>query len=231
MFAPQYAGLALPYLFRDVDHLHKVLYGEVGNEIKQEFTKNANSTLLDWWDRSPRNLTARKEIKTPDDLKGVKLRTPEIPITLDSWKALGANPTPLAFTELFTALEQKVVDGQENPVDIIYTSKFQEVQSHIMRTEHSISTYSLMINDKKLASFPADVQKVIKDASVEAGNFEKQLTKQSEEQYFKSLKDAGMKVIDVDKSLFAKKIEDSKVEDKYAKDWAPNLLKRIRDVK
>lgn len=230
-FAPEYGGLATPYLFRDTAHLRKVLRGDIGKEINAAIKKNANSTVLDWWDRSPRNLTARKEIKTPDDLSGMKLRTPQIPNILDSWKALGANPTPMAFTELFTALEQKVVDGQENPVDLIYTSKFFEVQSHLMKTEHMIAPYCLMVNSNKFEALPKDVQAVIKNAALEAGKFVQDLTKEKEQDYFKKLQAAGMKIVEVDKSLFAKKLEAAKVEDKYADKWAPNLLKRIRDVK
>jgi tripartite ATP-independent transporter DctP family solute receptor len=230
-FAPEYGGLATPYLFRDNNHLRKVLEGDIGKEIDDKISKNAGSTVLSWWDRSPRNLTARKEIKTPEALAGMKLRTPEIANILDSWKALGANPTPMAFTELFTALEQKVVDGQENPVDLVYTNKFNEVQSHIMKTEHLIAPFVLMVNSKKLEALPADAQKVIKDAAKEAEKYEADLTKKSEDDYFKKLQDAGMKVVEVDKALFAKKLEAAKVEEKYADKWAPDLLKRIRDVK
>lgn len=230
-FAPRYTGLSTPYLFRNVEHLHKVLQGDIGNEINEEINKNANSTVLDWWDRSPRNLTARKEIKIPEDLAGLKLRTPEIPIFLDSWKALGATPTPMSFTELFTALEQKVIDGQENPVDLIYTNKFNEVQSHLMMTEHLFGSYVMLINTKKLKSFSPDVQKAIKDAALEAGKYEQDINKKSEQGFFKKLQEAGMKIVEVDKSLFAKKLEAAKVEEKYIDKWAPNLLKRVRDVK
>jgi tripartite ATP-independent transporter DctP family solute receptor len=230
-FAPEYGGLATPYLFRDAEHLRKVLRGDIGKEINARISTNAKCTVLSWWDRSPRNLTARKEIKTPEALAGMKLRTPEIANILDSWKALGANPTPMAFTELFTALEQKVVDGQENPVDLIYTSKFNEVQSHLMKTEHMIAPYVLMANSNKLERMPQDVQKAIKDAAVEAGKFVQEVTQKTEQEYFKKLQESGMKIVEVDKSLFAKKLEAAKVEEKYADKWAPNLLKRIRDVK
>lgn len=230
-FAPEYGGLAQPYLFRDQEHLRKVLDGEIGKEINAQISKNAGATVLGWWDRSPRNLTARKEIKTPEDLAGMKLRTPEIANILDSWKALGANPTPMAFTELFTALEQKVVDGQENPVDLVYTNKFYEVQTHIMKTEHLIAPFVLMVNSKKLESLPPDLQKAVKDAAVEAGKFQSEVAKKSEQEYFKKLEEAGMKVVEVDKTLFAKKLEASKVEDKYTEKWAPDLLKRVREVK
>jgi TRAP-type transport system periplasmic protein len=231
MYTPKYAGLSTPYLFRDQEHLTKVLAGDIGKEIAEEFHKGLNSTVLDYWDRSPRNLTANKEIKEPKDLKGLKLRVPEIPNIVDSWSALGANPTPMAFSELFTALDQKVVDGQENPVDLIYTSKFYEVQKYMMQTEHLIAPFIFLVNDKKLTSFPQDVQKVIKDAAVEAGKYEKDITKKSELDYIEKCKQAGMKVVQVDKTLFAKKLEEANVEAKYADQWAPNLLKRIRDVK
>jgi tripartite ATP-independent transporter DctP family solute receptor len=229
-FAPEYGGLATPYLFRDSEHLRKVLRGDIGKEINAAISKNAKCTVLSWWDRSPRNLTARKEIKTPEALNGMKLRTPEIANILDSWRALGANPTPMAFTELFSALETKVVDGQENPVDLIYTSKFNEVQSHLMKTEHLIAPYVLMVNSSKLEKLPQDLQNAIKAAALEAGMFEQEVTQRTEQEYFKKLQEAGMKIVEVDKSLFAKKLEAAKVEDKYADKWAPNLLKRIREV-
>lgn len=230
-YAPDYAGLSMPYLFNNLDQVHKVFAGPIGQDISKEFQKNLNAQVLGWWDRGPRELTANKEIKTPDDLKGLKLRVPEIPIIVDSWKALGANPTPMSFDQLFNALQQHVIDAQENPLDLIYTSKFNEVQKDVMLTDHMLVPFIVFINNDKLNSLPQDTQKILKDDAVKAGTYENDLTAKSLEDYKQKLTAAGMKVVPVDQSLFIKKLSDAKVADKYADKWAPNLLQKIQDTK
>lgn len=228
MAAPKYEGLTFPYLIRDQQHLLNVLNGEIGEELKNEFQTNLNATVLDWWIRSPRNLTANKEVKVPDDLKGVKIRVPEIPLYVETWKAFGATPSVMAFTEVFTSLEAGVIDAQETPLDTIYASKFNEVQKYMMKTEHTINPIMLFINTAKFNSFPAEIQQIFRDAAVEAGEYEQELVKSSEEEMLKELTEYGMVVVEVDKEQFRSKL--TELEATLEGNWVPNLLDRVREV-
>ncbi len=231
MFAPEYGGVSLPFLIKDTDHLDRVLYGDIGNEINEVIHQTLNSRILDFWHRGPRNLTANKEVLTPDDLNGMKLRVPEMPLIVEAWKALGANPTPMAFDELFVALEQGTVDGQENPLDMIYTSRLHEVQTHTMITEHLVAPMIVVMNNDKFESFPEEIQTQIEEAIKEAGTYQKQLVKENEAEYFKKMQEEGVNMVEnVDRESFRKKIEESDVQQKFENEWVPNLLDRIREL-
>ena len=232
-YAPKFQALVVPFVFSSVEHMDKVYKGEIGKQLDAAFRSSTKSTVLAVWHRGPRNITANREIKTPDDLRGLKLRVTTIPIVVAAWTAMGANPTPIAFPELFVALQQGVVDGQENPLDLIYTSKFQEVQKYLVLTQHTYSPWLLMMNTDKYNSFPPEIRKQIDEAAAEATTYQNSLVKESEAKYLKMLKDAGVKVIEVDKSLFTKRFIDNGVEQKLAEKYpeVPDLFKRIREAK
>jgi TRAP-type transport system periplasmic protein len=230
-FIPEYQGLVLPFLFDNVEHMDRVYDSEIGEEINQAFQEKVNSRMLAVWHRGARNLTANKEIKTPEELEGIKLRVTTIPLVVKAWEAVGANPTPIDFGELFISLQQKAVDAQENPLDLIYSAKFHEVQSHVMLTEHTYSPWLFLINNDVYGSFPEDIKKQFDEAVAEATTFQNQLVKDSQDEYKKKLSEAGMTIVEVDKELFRQKYQESGVEEILKKDMAPNLLERVRELK
>ena len=158
-YIPEYSMVNCPFIYKDLQHYMRVWDGEVGKLIKQLLLEKKGLNVLDNWYRGPRYLTANKEIKTLDDLKGLKIRVPEAEITLEVWKILGANPTPVPFNELYMSLQQGVVVAQENPFEMIQTASLYDVQKYIMNTQHVASHYMLLISDKQLKSLPADTQK------------------------------------------------------------------------
>lgn len=229
-YIPEYQGLVLPFLFNNVEHMDRVYKSDIGEEIDKELQKVVNSRMLAVWHRGARNLTANKEISSPDGLDGMKLRVPTIPLVVSAWEALGASPTPIDFGELFISLQQKAVDGQENPLDLIYTSNFHEVQSHIMLTEHTYSPWLFLINNDVYESFPDDIKNQFDEAVKEATLYQNQLVKDSQEGYKEKLKEKGMTIVEVDKEVFRQKYKESGVEEELKKEWAPNLIERVRDL-
>lgn len=128
----------IPYLFKDADHLKSVIQGDTAEKIKELIEEETGIKVVGFVPFSTRYLTTNGiEVKTPSDLKGLKIRVPETPAVVKGWKSMGANPTPLSFTELFTSLQTGVVDGQENPYEIIYNNSFYEVQDTINKTYHN----------------------------------------------------------------------------------------------
>ncbi|HZK54242.1 MAG TPA: TRAP transporter substrate-binding protein [Desulfosporosinus sp.] len=231
LFAPEYAALNMPYAFRDLEHLQKVLSGPIGNGLADKFVETKGARVLDYWTRGPRFLTANREIKTPDDLKGLKLRVPEIKVFTEAWKAMGAIPTPINFGELYNAMQQHVVDAQENPLELITTSSFYEIQKYLMTTAHVRAPYILFISDKIMKGLPEDLQKVINDSAKEAGQQELKDTLNAEDKFLAGLKAKGMTVVEVDTNLFRDKIKDLPARLESELKWKPGLYQAILDTK
>jgi len=231
MFVPEYAALNMPYAFRDLEHLQKVLNGPIGKEISDKIVEKKGARVLDWWTRGPRYLTANKEIKSPDDLKGIKMRVPELTVYTEAWKAMGAIPTPITFAELYSSLQQHVVDAQENPLELIYTSSFFETQKYLMKTKHVYGPYMLFISDKIMKSLPEDLQKIVTDSAKEAGQQEMKDTLKAEDKFLADLKAKGMTIVDVDANLFSDKIKDVPARLEKELKWKPGLYQAILDTK
>ncbi len=228
-FEPRMGILEMPYLFRDINHMRKVLNGPIGNELLGSLLKRANIRGLGWWERGPRELTANKPVKTPADLKGIKIRVPEIPVSVEAWRALGANPTPMAFGEVYTALQQKVIDAQENPFAVIASARFPEVQKYLILTNHVYGYVMLAMSERTYQRLTPDQRKAIETAAKEATAYENDLVWNNETKLLKSLRDAGMIMIEPDREPFEEAVKDvhKKFEDRFGKD----LYARIKAVK
>lgn len=205
LLAPEYGALITPFVFPNVESVFKAWEGPIGKEIKNAFLTKGKVHLVGIQRRGARMLTAKKEIKTPEALKGVKIRLPEIPDWVEIWKELGALPTVVAWPEVFGALQTGVVDAQENPMYLIYTTKLQEVQSHLMLTSHVHNCFDWLMSDKVLSSLPPDLKEIVLKAAAEGSQYGDKLTKEQEEDYKNKLAQAGMKVVQVDVNAFMAK--------------------------
>lgn len=167
-FDSKFFALDLPFLFKDREQVYTVLDGPVGKELLGSLDEFKIKGLA-YWENGFRNFTNNKrEVRTPADLKGLKIRTMENEIHMAAWKLLGANPTPMAFGELYTALQQGTVDGQENPFELIYATKFYEVQKYVTKTQHIYSAYVPLINLDFYNNLPSEYQTIITDAIKES---------------------------------------------------------------
>ena len=145
-FVPEVAILDIPFLFRDYAHARAVLDGPIGQEMLGKFPPKGMSALA-WGENGFRHMTnSKRPVNAPDDLKGLKMRTMENPVHIQAYKAFGIIPTPMAFTEVFTALQQGTVDGQENPLSVITAAKFDQVQKYLTLTGHVYSPALILMN-------------------------------------------------------------------------------------
>ena len=158
-WAPKAALIATPYAFRDMDHMVKVIEGDLGKEISDQIIEKVGVTPIYYHVRSARNLTSNKPVRNLNDLKGFKMRVPNVPVFLEAWKAAGAHPQAMAFSEVFTALQQGVIDGQENPYDLILSGGLYEVQKYVNETEHILSWIYVVVGNKQLESLPEDMRR------------------------------------------------------------------------
>jgi len=207
-FSPSIGILDLPFLFRDYAHVDKVLDGPLGRQLLDDLGK-ANLKGLAFWENGFRNLTnSRKAIKAPADAKGLKIRTMENKIHLAAWKAVGANPVPMAFGELYGALQQKTIDGQENPVAVIYTSKLNEVQQYLSLTQHVYSPALIVISPKTWQTLAKEDQEMMVKTAREVAPYQRKLGRENEENQIAELAAKGMTVTkDINKGAWYKIME------------------------
>ncbi|MDR3077439.1 MAG: TRAP transporter substrate-binding protein [Planctomycetota bacterium] len=206
-YAPTLTIIAVPYMVRDMDHLAKVLQSNVADIIKKELIEKAGLRPMSTFMRNPRNLTSNRAISTPSDLNGLKLRISNVPIHVAVWEELGAKPVPMAFSEVFTSLQQGVIEGQENPLDLIKSASFFEVQKFLNESEHQVGWIYLLIGEDYWQTLPKDVQAALEKAGREAELYERELNKVAIGEIAQFLKDKGMTFNKVDKAAFAKKAE------------------------
>lgn len=174
-FAPAFFAFDVPFLFDNREQAYAALDGEIGKEILGTL-ESSGIVGLGYWENGFRQLTtAKKEVHSPEDLAGVKMRTMENEIHIASWRAIGANPAPLAFNELFTALQQGTFDAQEGPINLFYDMKFNEVQNFIIKTNHIYSPWPLLANPAKLASLSAEDRAIFDQAVINATAYQRGL--------------------------------------------------------
>lgn len=230
-YAPEYGLIEAPFLFRDFEHLDKILYGPIGKEMNDVLHKKQGLNFIEFFHRGPRYLTTTNTlIKTPADLKGLKIRVPALPVYLKSWAIFGANPTPINYSDMFIALKQGVVEGQENPLEVIYTSHLYEVQRYLMETRHLLSFYVLVVGDSFYSKFNEDAQKLIIEASHETAVYHNNLVNEYEEFYRKELLKEGVEFVDVDRDSFYR-LASEKLSKEFAGLWEPGVFDRIINTK
>src|SRR5690606_22448824 len=167
-YVPESSLIGLPFLFESSAHAYQVLDGEIQDSIAA-LAEEKGFHVLGFWDNGMRDITnSVRPIETPEDLAGLKIRTPDDPMTIDIFGELGANPTPMAFGELYLGLRQGAVDGQENPVVNIFSSSLQEVQKYLAVTGHKYETNPFVMSTTRWEKLDDAVRTVIEEAAVEA---------------------------------------------------------------
>ncbi len=227
-FAPKINTLGLPFLFPDYESVYKVLDSEIGDELVADLADH-NMIQLAYWENGLRQTTnSKKAINTAADFKGLKIRTPEDAMTMAIFNALGASPSPLAFSELYLALQQGTFDGQENPVSNIYANNFQDVQKYLAMTNHKYECKNMIFSLTSWNKYPEDVQNLLLEAAKTYGDEHRKAIVDSQDTMLKELEEAGMEVTYPDAAELQEATK-SVYDDFYAEnDWAEDLVTRIK---
>jgi tripartite ATP-independent transporter DctP family solute receptor len=192
----------LPFLFTGPEQVDKVLDGPVGRQLLDDLS-SAKIKGLAFMENGFRNFTnSKRPLLKPEDFKGLKFRTMENPIHLASVRQLGAQAVPMSWGEVYTSLQTKVIDGQENPIAIIYAYKLNEVQKYLSLTGHFYSPAPLTMSLKKFKELKPEWQKLFLDAALKAAAFERKIIRDNETKQIDELKKMGMEVSSVDKTVF-----------------------------
>ncbi len=229
-FVPAVKILDIPFLFRDKAHARAVLDGPIGQAMLKEFDSKGFKALA-WSENGVRHMTNNKRpINLPDDLKGLKMRTMENPVHVAAYKGFGIITTPMAFPEVFTALQQGVVDGQENPLSVIMAAKFEQVQKYMTLTAHVYSPALLLMNKASFDKLsPAD-QKVFLDAAKLAVVATRARVDKDDASGVTELRSKGMSIIEnFDKAAFVAKL--APVFTQFEKEFGKDKIDAIRNYK
>jgi len=187
----------LPFLFASGKEADAVVDGPFGRKLA-DLLPAKNLMSLGYWELGFRNLTnSRRPVTKLEEIQGLKVRVVQSPLYIDLFNTLGANAVPLPFPELYTALEQKTVDGQENPVTLINTSKFYEVQKHLTLTRHTYNPQIVVFSKRVWDRLDADEKKLIEDAAQEARTFQREFSREQETKALEAVKAAGMQVVEL----------------------------------
>ena len=224
-YAPKIVVAELPFLFSSMDKVTAVLDGPIGDELVKEMPEKGLRCLA-YWDNGLRHITNSKQpIEKPEDLKGLKVRTPESKMTMSIFKSLGATPAPLAWGEVYLALAQGTFDGQENPIANIHGAKLNEVQKYLSITNHKYDTNPLIINEQTWQKLPSDIQKILKEGAVKFALESRQLNQKAEGKLLADLERKGMKVSHPDIGPFRQATQP--VYDEWASVIGKELIDRV----
>jgi tripartite ATP-independent transporter DctP family solute receptor len=200
--SPEFGLFEMPYLVKDRDHMRRI-EEEIFWPRLHPAAEGKGYQVLALWENGFRNITNNvRPIETPEDLQGIKLRTPNGAWRVKMFKSYGANPTPMAFSEVFVALQTGVIDGQENPLAQIASAKFQEVQEYLSMTGHVYTPAYVTVSKTHFGKLPEDVQAALKEAAKETQDFVYETAAQMDVDLLEQLEEGGMKVNEADKQAF-----------------------------
>jgi TRAP-type transport system periplasmic protein len=225
----EFAVFDLPFLFNTEKEADAVLDGPIGQQLLDKLTSKGLIGLC-FWENGFRVVTnSKRPITKSEDIGGLKIRTMQSPVYIDAFNTLGANAVPMAFTEVYTALETKAIDAQENPFGIIHASKFNEVQKYLSATKHSYAPYVVIVGKRFWDRLSAEEKKVLQDACIEARGFQRQVSREENAKILEDLKSKGMVYNELSPEELEKmQLKLKPVVDKFTKEVGPELVSQTR---
>ncbi|MCC8189295.1 MAG: TRAP transporter substrate-binding protein [Planctomycetes bacterium] len=222
-FVQEISAVDLPYVIQDYDHADRIFLGEIGKDFLARLD-NVGIKGLAIWESGFRNLTnSRRDVNSVDDVAGLRIRVMENQIHQDLWRALGADPVPMAWGDAYTAMQQGAIDGQENPTTVIDKNNVVEVNKHLAITEHCYATVFIIMSPARWAALSPEDQRVIQECVDEIGLYERELSRKMDAEAVETLTGKGMVVTTPDKTGFVEK--SAPVREKYGSRFADTLEK------
>ncbi|MCE7027143.1 TRAP transporter substrate-binding protein [Jiella avicenniae] len=229
-FEPRMQVFDLPFIFPTPEAAYTVLDGEIGRELLDTLDEKGLKGLA-YWESGFKHLTADHPIESLADLSGVKVRTMDSPLIIDQYRSWGANPIPIAFAEVYNALQTGVANAQENSLTSIDTMKFYEVQSDLTLSGHAYLPYAFIVSKQAWDGLPEDLQKVVQDTVTEMRDYNRQLTADVDSKLVDKFEEKGMRVHELGEDARAKFVEASRdVHENFESVVTPELLQRIYEA-
>jgi len=230
IFFPNYMVFEVPYALRDADHFWKFWNGPVGKEVNDMVLKERGVMTAGIVYRGARNLTANRPIRTPAEVKGLKLRLPEVKPWVKIWESLGALPVVVAFPEVYMAPKTGVAEAQENPLESIWAYKFYEAQKYLIATKHVYSACKYQISKKWFDTLKPDQQQLILTAWKDASDYANKIAVEADKKFLTDLQGKGMTLIEPDMAAFQKAVQPAMMELNKTV-WVPGLYEKVQAIK
>lgn len=227
--APEFGALDAPYLFSSTEHLNRVMEGEIGSELREAILERKGIRIIGRMDRAPRHLTTKgREVRSPADLSGIKIRMREIPVQVQAFRLLGASPVPMAFGEVYTALQTGVIDAQENPLDIFLGASLDEVQDTIILTGHVREVQWLIVSDLWWQSLSEEARTLIQAAADEAMAWGQDAVYEADRKLLEEAEAGGMTIVSLSpEELSAFREAVATLPEQFSGEWEEGLFERI----
>jgi tripartite ATP-independent transporter DctP family solute receptor len=215
-----------PFIVSTPQQADALLDGPLGTALLAKLPEK-DLIGLGFWDLGFRNVTnSRRPITKGEDLSGIKIRVIPNPVYLETFKTFGANPVPMSFSELYTALETRTVDGQENPFSVILSNKFNEVQKYLSVTNHTYSTNIILVSKKFWDKLSPTEQKILQEAAIEARDYQRKISREQAQQAVADLKSKGMQVNEIPQAELARMREQTKpIAERFSAEYDPSIVK------
>ena len=225
-----FAILNWGFTFRDNDHMQQFLESDVYNKLAEQLRAEQGIRILAAAPTQPRVLFATKQIESPDDLEGIKMRVPEIRTYLLLWETLGTRPSRVAWAEVFLGLKTGTIEAAEGPVSAAYAQKFHQAAPFIMRTDHLVSTYHITMNDATFQGLEPDLQQILLDTAKEATQWARQQAEAETEETVQKMVQEGATEVKVNREPFAEKALSGVATMEADGEWGQGLWQQIRDL-
>lgn len=225
-----FAILAWGFTFRDQAHMQAFLDGDIYKEMAEKLRKDQGIRILAAAPTEPRVLFARKQVKTLDDLNGVKMRVPEIKTYLMLWETLGTRPSRLAWGEVFLGLKTGVVEAAEGPISSAFAAKFHEAAKFVMRTDHLLSSTHITVNDKAYSALSPDLQKILADAAREATQRTRTQAAERVADVVKKMQAEGASVVAIDRGPINARARDAVAKMEGDGAWSKGLWEKLQKM-
>ena len=225
-YVPDFTIMSGPY-FADWDKLFKLQKTEWFKDLEKKLAEKGLVGIAYNWMYGSRSLVANKPVNTPEDMKGLKIRVPGAKIQIEAFKAMGATPTPMPLGEVYPALTQKVIDGAENPLNVLYEQKLYEPTKNLSLIEYLNMATGWIAGKAYLDSLPADVRQLIMETAEEAGLYTHKLVPEEDAKLIKKMEEEGVKIIKVDKKLFR---DAAKSTYSQFPEWTPGLYEKVQKI-
>lgn len=224
--AEGFLALDLPFIFKDKAHVYRSLDGKVGEALNAQLDK-VGLVGLAYFENGFRNITnSRKPIKEPEDVKGLKIRVPQSNTLVATFEALGASPVPMAYGELYTAMETGAIESQDHPMPALFAGKFYEVQKYLSMTRHGYAAVAVVVNKRKFEKLSPEEQAVLRDAAQKAAEYQRDLNSKMENEMVAEMEKTGLQVND-DVNLDAFVEATKSVRDNFTKEHSDEIVKLI----
>ncbi len=222
---------ATAYAIKNWDAYAAIMYAEIGNEMAETLRKDFGLRVIRQdWIRLPRNVLAKRPIRNIGDLQGLKLRVPELKSYIVPWSDMGASPTPIAFAEVYLALQQGVAEGLECPIDTMYLQRLHEVAKYLIRTQHQMESANFVMNDAFYNSLTPAEQKIVNDGVKAGKDLNDEITASLQADIESKMKAEGVEIIDIDVNEFYQRAKDSPAKLEADGTWTKGLAARAAAI-